>query len=309
MSSSDQDDGMPAQDTGVLDGDALETVEAQRLSEAIDALDEGRDPGIDAIEDPSLSSDLQVVHALRQAWSAVEPRATYRERARALILGAMRPDSAVPRVEALPAVVGSAPAAAPPLSFLRRWRGVLTPIASAAAAAAVTVAVFVVSDEPAPAGSPLLVASDVPVEESVGRIAQPADTPIASTQDLTSTSVVAELQRIESALRQIEERALAGTPVEAPLLRAVTESNATVASLIDNEPEAVNEQSVITYFLGASAAQALLTGLGAAEGAEGALVAAQRSTQDGIEAAEDYLVRSIEAAIAARDASASETSD
>ena len=107
---------------------------AERLASALDAAEAGRDPDIDAREDPELASLMQHRHraAAGLGRSGAGGRLTPRAHAR----------SSSPRCScASEQLAGGRERSTPPkvVPFYRRWN-VLAPVASAAAAAAVTLA-------------------------------------------------------------------------------------------------------------------------------------------------------------------------
>ena len=268
-------------------------IDAERFAESLDALDEGRNPHVDPFEDPGLALDLEAAQALRAASAAVELRATYRERSRALLLQSMRGAS------------GGKQAA--PVPFYRRWSLVLAPVAAAAAAAAITVAVLggsssaptpaptvapepeqlaAVAPEPAaPAVTPSRAAAALEDDE-LDELA--AAVPAAAVPNLTIRSVVEELDRITMALETINERAGGGELVDTALLRTVTEHTSKLAAQIDSDPDSITEQAVITYIKAAATGRIVLAQAVVSTGNEAALFAAQQAAQDGVEVASNY---------------------
>ena len=270
-------------------------IDAERFAESLDALDEGRNPHVDPFEDPGLALDLEAAQALRAASAAVEPRATYRERSRALLLQSMRGAS------------GGKQAA--PVPFYRRWSLVLAPVAAAAAAAAITVAVLggsssaptsaptvapepeqlaAVAPEPAaPAVTPSRAAAALEDElDELDELA--AAVPAAAVPNLTSRSVVEELDRITMALETINERAGGGELVDTALLRTVTEHTSKLAAQIESDPDSITEQAVITYIKAAATGRTVLAQAVVSPGNEAALFAAQQAAQDGVDVASTY---------------------
>ena len=267
-------------------------IDAERFAESLDALDEGRNPHVDPFEDPGLALDLEAAQALRAASAAVEPRATYRERSRALLLQSMRGAS------------GGKQAA--PVPFYRRWSLVLAPVAAAAAAAAITVAVLggsssaptsaptvapepeqlaAVAPEPAaPAVTPSRAAAAL--EDELDELA--AAVPAAAVPNLTSRSVVEELDRITMALETINERAGGGELVDTALLRTVTEHTSKLAAQIESDPDSITEQAVITYIKAVATGRTVLAQAAVSPGNEAALFAAQQAAQDGVDVASTY---------------------
>ena len=110
-------------------------------------------------------------------------------------------------------------------------------------------------------------------------------------ENLTSRGVVEELQRIESALRTIEQRNTAGRFVEAPLLRGLTEKTISLSSQIDSAPEAVSGHTVVTFIQAAAASRSVLENVRVSPDDEAALVAAQQAAQDGVVVASRFITR------------------
>ncbi len=109
-----------------------EEMEAQRLSDMLDDLEIGREPDLDERTDAELASLVETSSLLRRTWNSVAPSAAYISRSRAFILQSLSAEA-------------EEPAATPParvLPFYRRW-AMLSPVASAAAAAAVTFAITI----------------------------------------------------------------------------------------------------------------------------------------------------------------------
>ena len=269
-----------------------EQLEAERLFEALEAIDAGRDPGVDPRKDPQLDMLLFTATALEETWRSAAPAPAYAVRSRALILRSMEPGAE------------REPAATPNIvPFYRRW-SVLSPVASAAAAVAVTlfaVTAFGTTNNTnntnsvaTPVQEPLL-ASAEPVAplEALGEPSRPpfvsstAPAPIAP--EVAGDPVVAELQRIESTLKAIEARAAAGLPVGGPLLRGLTASTANLASSIETDPEGVTEQAVITYIQATASSRTVLESVEVSQSDEAALQAAQQAVQDGVIVASRYL--------------------
>ena len=263
-----------------------EQLEAERLFEALEAIDAGRDPGVDPRKDPQLDMLLFTATALEETWRSAAPAPAYAARSRSLILRSMEPGAE------------REPAATPNIvPFYRRW-SVLSPVASAAAAAAVTlfaVTAFGTTNNVAtPVQEPLL-ASAEPVAplEALGEPSRPpfvsSTVPAPIAPEVAGDPVVAELLRIESTLKAIEARAAAGLPVGGPLLRGLTASTANLASSIETDPEGVTEQAVITYIQATASSRSLLESVQVSQDAEAALEAAQQAAQDGVVVASRYL--------------------
>ena len=266
-----------------------EQLEAERLFEALEVIDAGRDPGVDPRKDPQLDMLLFTATALEETWRSAAPAPAYAARSRSLILRSMEP-GAEREPAAIPNIV----------PFYRRW-SVLSPVASAAAAAAVTlfaVTAFGTTNNTNSVATPVqepLLASAEPVAplEALGEPSRPpfvsstAPAPIAP--EVAGDPVVAELRRIESTLKAIEARAAAGLPVGGPLLRGLTTSTANLASSIETDPEGMTQQAVITYIQATASSRTVLESVQVSQDAEAALEAAQQAAQDGVVVASRYL--------------------
>jgi hypothetical protein len=276
-----------------------EQLEAERLFAALEAIDAGRDPNVDPRQDPQLDLLLTTTAALQETWRSAAPAPAFAARLRARVLDAMQPTERALVVQ---------PAALTLYRRLRhqaaRRRGILTPLLTAAAAAAVTFAIMLAAEsDPTTTVVAPAVVSTAPVERFDDAPRPPLSEPYLlsdSLAGLTDHSVVAELQRIEAALKLIQERAETGRFVDASLLRVMTESTATMANIIETAPESVTEQTVITYLQASHSGQVVLSSVDAAEGDRGALAAARRAAEDGFKVASDYIVTAHLAAVAAR---------
>jgi len=250
-------------------------LDAGRFADALDEVEAGRDPGIDAIEDPELVSLLAAVEEARGSWGAARPREGYRVRSRALLMAAYSQEH--PEVQP------------------RRWLpfflrpAFLAPIGSAAAAAAITLG-FALAGDTFDGGDRTSV-SAIPVDQQQPTtvLAVPTEEP-QSVTNLTSQSAVDELQRIETALREIEVRTQQGQPVDPSLLRAVTQGTAQVADRIESAPDAVPEQIVVTYIQAAATGRTVLDGAQVEYSDQAALDAARQAAQDGVEVASRYFL-------------------
>lgn len=239
--------------------------EAMRLAEVLDALDTGAPAPMSATEDPELASLVQTAGLLRDSLADTTETASfhsYRARSRAYILHTLEQQQRTSQATAVEAQRrdGLVP-------FVRRRWAVLAPVAAAAAVAAFTLATTHVG---APAGA--------------GSEGGPA---VASNRTAASTD--AELDRIRQAVELLSARAERGEPVDASLLRTITETSAAVANKIEAAPQLVSREHVATYQKALNASTAVLTTVQPAAGSEDALAAAQRATQDGVVAAARYL--------------------
>ena len=281
----------------------LELIDAQRLADALDTVEAGREPDVDPREDPSLASLISLASEIR----AVEELATdtqrfhsYRTRSRDHILRTIEPEAA-PRTVEEPQRRG--------IPFLR-WT-FLAPVASAAAAAVAVLAFVAIQGDSSSGGAggeqvaavepPDVEAPSVDIEAPV---ATPA--PAAAIPSLPpglegiepgpggfppAASVEQELQRIQRLIATLAETVAAGDPVDASVLRAITESTASVAHRIENQPESVSQEQVITYIKVAADGRTLLAAVRAEGEGETALTAARRATQDGVVVASTFFVQ------------------
>jgi hypothetical protein len=240
-------------------------LQAERLAELLDALDDGRSPDVDPREDPELASLLQTASRLREADGRVEAQPAYVRRSRGLLQHRLAHRA-------------------------RRtiWRRAWTVSASAAAAALLVMAVValnrggsegdvqVVAAVAADtgAGQPEAVSSAEAVPEAVEAAA-------AST-NATTVSVADELSRLREAVSGIEASISRGEPVEPRLLEEAAAGTASVATRIKNEPESLSGQTVLIYVQAANAAREALRSVTVAEGGEAALAAAQSAADDGV---------------------------
>lgn len=232
--------------------------EALRLAEVLDALEGGSPAPISALEDPELVSLVRTAGELRAALddaTQTTSHLSYRARSRAYILHTLETQQV--QHAAAQRQAGLVP-------FMRRRWAVLAPAALAAAIAAFA---FFTPHVGAPTGD---------------------GSPAAAT-NLTASSTDAELNRIQQALALLNARVLQGEPVDAPLLRTITESSAAVANKIDTAPASVSRAHVVTFQKALTSGNASLATAQPAAGSEDALVAAQRATQDGVVAAARYL--------------------
>jgi len=233
--------------------------EALRLAEVLDALEGGSPAPISALEDPELVSLVRTAGELRAALDDTTQTTSfqsYRARSRAYILHTLEEQQAQHAIAQRQA--GLVP-------FMRRRWAVLAPAALAAAVAAFAFFTPHVGAPTTGDGSP------------------------AAATNLTASSTDAELDRIQQAIVLLNARVLQGDPIDAPLLRTITESSAAVANKIDTAPASVSREHVATFQKALTSGNASLATAQPAAGSEDALVAAQRATQDGAVAAARYL--------------------
>ena len=90
-----------------------------------------------------------------------------------------------------------------------------------------------------------------------------------------------EFARVTTALAELNQRSRNGQPVDASLLRTITESTTAAANRIETQPQSVSKTHVENYQRAIAQSSTVLGTLQAAVGVEDALAAAQRATQDG----------------------------
>jgi hypothetical protein len=100
--------------------------------------------------------------------------------------------------------------------------------------------------------------------------------------------IEAELDRINELIGTVAQRVTNGAPVEADLLRSITESTAKVAERIEQQPESVSRIHVIAYIQAAADGRTVLAAVRADAESENALSAARRAAQDGVVVASAY---------------------
>ena len=304
----------------------LELVDAQRLAEALERLEAGIDPDLDPREDPSLSALVALAAEIRDveelATDAQRYR-SYRERSRDHVLRRIGRE-ALPR-ETLPAQIAPTqvlstqiiPTALVPVvveeprqrrrPFLH-W-SYLAPVASAAAAAVAVLAFIAAQPDAAgePVGDAQAAAADAAPAaaptETVAQIEPPSgfgslepDPPLPvevlpaapAEGSITQGSIESELERINQLIGTVTQQVADGAPVEAELLRSITESTAAVADRIERQPDSVSRLDVITYIQAAALGRTVLAAVTADAESEDALSAARRAAQDGVVAASAY---------------------
>jgi hypothetical protein len=235
-------------------------LQAERLAAALDAVEHGEPTELHALEDPELTSLLSTAAAIRSSLDAATDTPSfhsYQARSRAFILHTLEEQGRDNQP-----VRGVVP-------FMRRhgrWFAV-APVAAAAAAAA-----FFFAGDPASA-------PPNPGDPSAG---------IAATNQTSQTTEI-ELQRIQHAIALVADQAGRGKPVDAVVLRTITEGAAAVANRIELAPQLVSKEQAATYQRTLAAGNAVLGIAQASAGSENVLVAAQRATQDGIVTAGRFL--------------------
>lgn len=235
------------------DGELLDAV---RLAEALERVDEGQPSGIDPIEDPQLAGLVETAALLRSELRVpTEDHAfqSFRTRSRAAVLHALEQDQA-PRV-----------------TPMRRTR-FLAPFAAGAAAASLVLA-----------GAWAAISTPIDIGDEV------------VAQNMTPRSTADELDRLATVIADIQTRTQSGLPVPALLLREVSEGTARMAQTIEERPEQVTKETVAAYGNATEAGENVLRGVTVEEDAAGALAAAQRASRDGSVVAAQYLSSTDEA--------------
>ena len=285
----------------------IELVDAQRLAEALERLEAGIEPDLDPREDPSLSALVALAAEIRD----VEELATdsqryrsYRPRSRDHVLRRVE-HATIPR-ETMPTALVPVVVAEPRrrrVPFLH-W-SYLAPVASAAAAA-VAVLAFIAAQpgaadepaggeqtaaaEPAPNAAPTATAAQIDPPSALGSPTVP-DRPLpweVLPPLPTRRPVAADLDRINELISTVASQVADGVPVEAELLRAITESTAAVADRIELQPDSVSRVQVIAYIQAAADGRSVLAAVRVEVETEDALSAARRAAQDGVVVASTY---------------------
>ena len=256
-----------------------ETVEVRRFAESLDILQAGDRLDIDPSEDPELSQLVATSVALADTITAAAetPRfESYRLRSRTAILGRLQP--------------APAEAATEPISFWhRRWMSFAVPVASAAAAAALTLAFVIATDDPSPIGDTGTQVQAIPAESVAP--ADGVETIPPEEQLAASASLVERLEAIQADLNELELRNNNGELVTADFLRALTERQATVAADIANaEPGSLEDGVATAAFSTTIISSTLLDRAETNASSTGALEAARQQSQHARQIAEDYLV-------------------
>jgi hypothetical protein len=252
-------------DDALEQGADRDALAAERLAQALAALEAGADPHVDPREDPELAALLRTAGLLRNGLpDPTESPAfrSYRARSRAYVLHSLEHAHApaTPQPEREPEPAAELPA---------RWRWGSLLVGAPLAAAAAAVALILAAGLGGPSSSD-----------------QPAS--LAAT-NRTSLSADEELLRMRIALDEIAVRTSRGEPVDARLLRTVTENTAAVANRIKSAPQTVNKDAIASYHQAVTVGRAVLGTVQPAAGSEAALAAAQQAAQDGHVAAARFL--------------------
>ena len=283
-------------------------MDAQRLAEALERLEAGIEPDLDPREDPSLSALVALAAEIRDAEELAtdtQRYRSYRPRSRDHVLRRVEHE-AMPR-ETLPARI--MPTALVPVVVdeprQRRIRFLHWSYLAPVAAAAVAVLAFIAAQpdqaegpaggeqaaavEPAPAAAATETVAQV---ESPSAIVPTATDPPLPWEQLpplaTPHSVEAELDRINELIGTVARQVADGAPVEAELLRAITESTAAVADRIEQQSDSVSRLHVIAYIQAAADGRSVLAAVRVDAEIEDALSAARRAAQDGVVVASTY---------------------
>jgi hypothetical protein len=253
-----------------------EQVEAERFAQALDVLDGGGTPDIDAREDPSLFSLLETVSEFQVTMRRTSPRPSYRTRSRALLLDAAEPGF-LRRV---------ARAGGRRIPFYDR-KSFLVPFATAAAAAGITIAAMLGAGILGPSKS----AGTRPSTAASVQVA-PATPPAAAAVEPNQTklSISQDLESLRRSLDAVMVATGRGEDVDPKALRSIAESNLQVTTLIENSPERLNTNEVIVYYQTAAETTIRLGELAQVVGDAPALSTARSSSQVGVDAAAAHLV-------------------
>lgn len=244
-------DGEPGAMTDSFLPEDAETADALRLADVLERVEAGRAPDLDPTEDPALTDLLLTAMRARAELGTVGDERSFQSF----------------RGRSRAAILHSLERPAKVVPFYRRSR-ILAPIAAAAAAAAIVLSAFSSGILP-------------------GRGASGTSGNVAT--NLTPRTTTEELDRLSSAIADIQERQQSGQSVPAPLLRAVSEGTARVANIIEQSPERVSKETVASYIQTAQTSQTVLKSLTVDDDAQGALAAAQRASRDGVVVASRFL--------------------
>jgi hypothetical protein len=261
--------------------------EAIRLAEALEAIDEGRAPGIDPREDPQLHELLETATLLSELFaSSVDQSsfASFRERSRAAVVHRSERHPAMPAggaVEEHPKVI----------PFYRRLFPVLSPLAAAAAAAAVTFMALSGATTEAPAGPQT--AAHLDTGDSARPLLGLDQTAVpgqpGETRNLTALTVEEQVRQLQEAVALIAASKERGEPITSDLLRQVAEGAGAVKQRLETNPAGISGRTVIEYAYAAANGKAILSDASSAPGAEGALEAARLTTESGMVTAARFL--------------------
>jgi hypothetical protein len=258
--------------------------EAERFADVLETLDAHRDAIVDQVDDAELTSLVEVSGLLRHTYQSVRPDPDYIARSRAKIMLAMEPE---------PELIVYQPD--PKMPFYRRWN-VLTPIASAAAAAAAAFAIVIGLGGPAATTiTPAIVSpapAPSPVDDSDAAPRPPASTtePASATENDATQIVDQAVTELVTALQAIVNQADAGEPIDPGLFRTITEGTATVATLIETDPDSIDRLSVLSYLVTSAEGRDTLSRVVLDPLFNPALAAAQNATQDAVIVASRYFV-------------------
>ena len=225
---------------------------AERFAGVLDTLEAGGQPDVDALVDAELASLLRTADAVREpGLGATETVAfhSYRARSRAFVLHTLEQQRVAGLAPSYPAATrAGATQRTGIIDFVVRHRGwtVFAPVAAAAAAAGLVLF-----------------------------------TPLALAPEENRPALATNLTSVTTALAELNQRSRNGQPVDASLLRTITESTTAAANRIETQPQSVSKTHVENYQRAIAQSSTVLGTLQAAVGVEDALAAAQRATQDG----------------------------
>ncbi len=248
---------------------------AERLASAIESAERGHPLDRRDREDAELAPLVAAAALLRRTWNAVTPDPAYFSRSRAAVLASMRP----------PQAAGEAP-----LSWIERLRQspFFAPVASAAAAglAAVFITLQLAGGGDATVSpDPVSYAVTVTIDTQIIPVAIPND---SLTAELTGPpppqvplrTIENETVRLARAFEQVLELSRRGEPLDATLLRTITDSATFVTNQIENDPGSVDGVTVLNLTRPVSGGLNVLNTASAQLGAEGALTVAQLAAQE-----------------------------
>ena len=234
-----------------------DTADALRLADVLERVESGDAPDLDPTEDPALSHLLLTAMRVRAHLGTVNDEHAFHSfytRSRAAILHSLEPQHTAQQHSNI-------------IPFNRRAL-IFAPFAAVAAAAAIAITVF----------SPSL---------TTGTNTGSVDPAVAT--NLTARTTHEELDRLATAIADIQTRSLSGQTVPAPLLRAVSEGTARVSNIIEQSPASVSKETVTTYIQAAQNGQNILKSVTVEQDAQGALAAAQRASRDAVVVAGRFL--------------------
>jgi hypothetical protein len=294
-----------------------EAAEVERLAEALDAIERGEDPQIDPREDPMLAGMIETVALVDETLTAAvqtERFEAFAAHSRTTIARAAgryaaaeqralatsdtsleeRPERALGEPRALVEAPGGF------FGFLRRpWVVVTTPAIAAAAAAIATFLVVSGGSTQTTLVVPPITTAATQIglgEVAVPSTIEPVEVAPPSVESfvgtLTDEDLATAVNRISTSVEVIRFRVENGEPLDAGMLRDLTEAAKFVAREIEfAPPEAYPKDAVLDYMLDTDEARRILGEATVEEGQEDALVAAQRAVNEGVYAASLFIIR------------------